>query len=138
METPYETEREAALAKALLEIGGECIGTTSPGEYARMALDEVYPGRAEGSTMPALKVMVAGHTAVLPVKSIERTPPGTERRVDIEGMSLADEAKVPREQQCRAGWQRRGVECTRPKGHPGQHMADYGDVVTSWPQEAKT
>lgn len=52
METPYRTEAEATLAKALLEIGGECIGETSPAEYARLTLDEVYPGRAKGSVMP--------------------------------------------------------------------------------------
>lgn len=59
MRTPYQTEAEATLAKALLEIGGECIGETSPAEYARMTLDDVYPGRAEGSTAPPLRGRMA-------------------------------------------------------------------------------
>lgn len=52
MHQVYESDKEAALAKALLEIAGECIGETSPSEYANMSLDEVYPGRAEGTVLP--------------------------------------------------------------------------------------
>lgn len=45
------TDRELALAKALLEIAGECTAK-EPHEYASEALDELFPGRGVGSLKP--------------------------------------------------------------------------------------
>lgn len=50
MEGIYRTEREGILAKALLDIGGRCTAA-EPDVHARMALDEAFPDRAEGSVM---------------------------------------------------------------------------------------
>lgn len=48
----YESDKEATLAKALLEIAGECHAGSAP-EWANMTLDEVYGrDRARGTVLP--------------------------------------------------------------------------------------